>query len=55
MEELYRYLRTYMDPKSEVAQRRFMGLRSFFNWAVKEGLLPEGRKLRILCYSSRSG
>ena len=47
MEELYRYLRAYMDPKSEIARRRFIALRSFFNWAVKGGLFPERRKLLI--------
>ncbi|AJC72062.1 SAM-dependent methyltransferase [Thermococcus guaymasensis DSM 11113] len=55
MEELYRYLRAYMDPKSEVAQRRFIALRSFFNWAVKEGLLPDRRKLRILDLCAGTG
>ncbi|WP_297074062.1 class I SAM-dependent methyltransferase [Thermococcus sp.] len=55
MEELYRYLRTFMDPKSEVAQNRFIGLRSFFNWAVKEGLFPERRKLRVLDLCAGTG
>lgn len=55
MEELYRYLRTFMDPNSEVAQNRFIGLRSFFNWAVKEGLFPERRKLRILDLCAGTG
>ena len=55
MGELYRYLRAYMDPKSEVAQRRFIALRSFFNWAVKEGLFPERRKLRILDLCAGTG
>ncbi|WP_457741483.1 class I SAM-dependent methyltransferase [Thermococcus sp.] len=55
MEKLYRYLRAFMDPNSEVAQNRFIGLRSFFNWAVKEGILPERRKLRILDLCAGTG
>jgi len=55
MEELYRYLRTFMDPNSERAQSRFIGLRSFFSWAVKEELVPYSRKLRILDLCAGTG
>jgi len=55
MEELYRYLRAFMDPHSEVAQNRFLGLRSFFNWAIKGGLFPDRRKLRILDLCAGTG
>ncbi|GAB6136263.1 class I SAM-dependent methyltransferase [Thermococcus prieurii] len=56
MEELYRYLWASMNhPKSDIAQNRFIGLRSFFNWAVKEGLFPERRKLRILDLCAGTG
>jgi len=55
MEELYRYLRAFMDPDSEVAQNRFLGLRSFFNWAIKERLFPDRRKLRILDLCAGTG
>jgi SAM-dependent methyltransferase len=56
LEELYSYLwRKSMDPSSESAQRRYLSLRAFFNWAIKEALLPEGRKLRILDLCAGTG
>jgi SAM-dependent methyltransferase len=56
LDELYSHLwRKNMDPESEVAQRRYLSLRAFFNWAIKEALLPEGRKLRILDLCAGTG
>ncbi len=55
LEELYSYLRDYMDPGSESAKRRYLSLRAFFNWAIKEVLLPDGKSLRILDLCAGTG
>jgi len=55
LEELYSYLRAYMDPESEAAKRRYLSLRAFFNWTIKEGLLPDGKNLRILDLCAGTG
>ncbi|ASJ00997.1 methyltransferase domain-containing protein [Thermococcus gorgonarius] len=55
LEELYSYLRSYMDPDSETARKRYMALKAFFNWTVKKTLLPDGRRLRILDLCAGTG
>ncbi|WP_456366112.1 methyltransferase domain-containing protein [Thermococcus sp.] len=55
LEKLYSYLRSYMDPESENARKRYKVLKDFFNWTVKKALLPDGKKLRILDLCAGTG
>ncbi|MDK2915286.1 MAG: hypothetical protein PWQ79_2201 [Thermococcaceae archaeon] len=55
LEELYSYLRSSIDPREEAAQRRFMGARAFFNWAIKRELIPYGREVKILDLCAGTG
>lgn len=55
LEELYSWIRWPMDPGDERAQRRFVGTKTFFNWAVKENLLPDRKKIRILDLCAGTG
>ncbi len=55
LEELYSYLRDYMDPESEKARKRYKALKNFFNWTVKKALLPDGRRLSVLDLCAGTG
>ena len=55
MGSIYDYMRSYMDPASDEARRRYISIRSFFNWAVKEELIPRRRKLNVLDLCAGTG
>ncbi len=55
MASLYDYMRLPMDPSSEIAQKRYVAIRSFFNWALKEKLVPRKRELRVLDLCAGTG
>ncbi len=55
MEEVYSLLKWPMNPDDERARRRFIGIKSFFNWAIKEGMLPEKREVRVLDMCAGTG
>ncbi|ASJ02863.1 SAM-dependent methyltransferase [Thermococcus profundus] len=55
LEELYSWIKWPMDPGDERAQKRFLAAKAFFNWAVKENMLPDRRKIRILDLCAGTG
>ncbi|AJC72332.1 SAM-dependent methyltransferase [Thermococcus guaymasensis DSM 11113] len=55
MGSLYDYMRVPMDPSSEHAQRRYGAIKKFFDWALKEELVPRKRELRVLDLCAGTG
>ncbi len=55
VEKTYSILSWPMHPDDERARKRFIGIESFFNWAVKEGMIPEGREIRVLDMCAGTG
>ena len=55
LDEVYSVIRWPMHPDDERARRRFIGIKSFFNWAVKEGMIPENREIRVLDLCAGTG